>query len=57
MKFSRRKALQEHRKMWNWIADEIEKTGQPVGKYEYLKNSPYGIHLMADCFILYLLLL
>ena len=51
MKFSRRKALQEHRKMWNWIADEIERTGLPVGKYEYLKDSPYRTNLTADCFL------
>ena len=53
MKLSRRKALQEHKKMWNWIADEIEKTGLPVGKYEYLCKSgnEYYQRLRSDCFL------
>ena len=25
MKLTREEAISEHRKMWNWIADEIEK--------------------------------
>ena len=37
MELTKEKAIEEHRKMWNWIADEIIKRGKPVGEKEYIK--------------------
>lgn len=30
-----KKAIENHRKMWNWIADETEKQKRAVDKWEY----------------------
>lgn len=52
MKLSKQQAIKEHRKMWNWIADEIEKTGHEVTKYDYLRQSEYAYErIRADCFL------
>ncbi len=32
MTLTRKQAIDEHRKMWNWIADETEKRGEIVKK-------------------------
>lgn len=37
MKLTRKQAIAEHRKMWNWIADEHEK-GNVVKKSDYLQS-------------------
>lgn len=31
---TREEAIRRHRLMWNWIADETEKTGEPIGKHD-----------------------
>lgn len=43
-----KKAIENHRKMWNWIADETEKQKRAVDKWEYYfamkifsKNIPF----------------
>ena len=41
MKLTKTQAIEEHRKMWNWIADETERRREPVGKYSYLKKYIY----------------
>lgn len=35
MKLTREEAIENHRKMWNWIADETEKRKRKVEKIEY----------------------
>ena len=51
MRLTREQALNEHRKMWNWIADETEKRGYKVSKRDYLYRKR-GFHelLFNDCF-------
>ncbi|MFR2774759.1 MAG: hypothetical protein ACLTBR_02895 [Anaerostipes sp.] len=34
-KLTREEAIELHRKMWNWIADETEKTGRFIQKDDY----------------------
>ncbi|MFR2774827.1 MAG: hypothetical protein ACLTBR_03240 [Anaerostipes sp.] len=36
-KLTREQAVSLHRKMWNWIADETERTRTIINKYEYFK--------------------
>ncbi|MFR2774804.1 MAG: hypothetical protein ACLTBR_03120 [Anaerostipes sp.] len=36
-KLTREEAISLHRKMWNWIADEMEKMGKFINKYSYFK--------------------
>lgn len=45
MNLTRDQAISEHRKMWNWIADETEKQKRKVYKDEYfykigIENAP-----------------
>ena len=45
MNFTREQAIELHRKMWNWIADETEKQKRKVYKDEYfykigIENAP-----------------
>jgi hypothetical protein len=35
MELTREEAIREHRKMWNWIANETKKRGCIVEKYDY----------------------
>ena len=51
MKLTKSEAVQEHRKMWNWIADETEKRKVIVAKYDYfLENGiPPNEHPMNHC--------
>lgn len=39
MELSKAKAIKEHRKMWNWIADETYKTEECVDKCDYLNHN------------------
>ena len=52
---TKKKTIEEHRKMWNWIADQIEQAEEvlPVWllKKQYLKSTPYYKELIADCFL------
>lgn len=42
MNLTREHAITEHRKMWNWIADETNRLKRKVKKYEYFDTM--GIH-------------
>ena len=35
MNLTREQAIAEHRKMWNWIADETNRLKRKVSKYKY----------------------
>ena len=35
---TREEAIRRHRLMWNWIADETEKTGEPISKGDAFKH-------------------
>lgn len=54
MNLTREQAIAEHRKMWNWIADEIDKIKAPCDihdlKCEYLKNSEFK-YVLRGCFL------
>ena len=51
MQLTREQALNEHRKMWNWIADETKKRGYKVSKEEYLyKKCGFDEIIYNDCF-------
>lgn len=41
---TKEQAVKEHRKMWNWIADETEKRKQTINKYDYAHKM--GLDLM-----------
>lgn len=57
MHLTKTQAIAEHRKMWNWIADQIEQRSvvHPlyllILKKEYLKDTPYHKELIANCFL------
>ena len=38
MKLTREEAIANHRKMWNWIADETERLERVVSKSEYFQK-------------------
>lgn len=40
LNLSKEQTIEEHRKMWNWIADETEKRKQIVKKTDYFKEHP-----------------
>lgn len=52
MKLTKQQALDGHRKMWNWIADVIEKEKKFLLikelKKEYCRKN--NLHLTEDCF-------
>lgn len=37
-KLTREEAICRHRLMWNWMADETEKTGEPISKSDAFKH-------------------
>ena len=49
---SREDAIKNHRKMWNWIADETLKRGRPVSKIEYFDEigMPEEIRPYFNCY-------
>ena len=52
MTFTKEQAITEHRKMWNWIADETEKRKRKIRKSEYFKEHHIA-HLTrpwGDCY-------
>jgi len=51
IKISRKEAIEEHRKMWNWIADETLKRKTCVHKHDYLNKFYPDLHLINDCFL------
>lgn len=51
MELTRKQAIAEHRKMWNWIADETLRKGYKVKKKHYLKKHGFGnTFILNDCF-------
>lgn len=54
MQLTREQAIAEHRKMWNWIADRIERCETvlkiPNLKIEYLTNNDIEI-ILGGCFL------
>ena len=54
MKLTKQKAIEEHRKMWNWIADQYESNRNSelrVLKREYIKEYTDIEHISCDCFL------
>ena len=51
MQLTRQKAIQEHRKMWNWIADTSERLCIPVSQQTYLEKFFGGITIENNCFL------
>ena len=47
---TKKQAVEEHRKMWRWIAEETEKQEKVVGKEEYLNLYYPDIELEYACF-------
>ena len=50
MKLTREPAIAEHRKMWNWIADETEKRGEDIEKTEYFLKHNIKESVACHCF-------
>lgn len=49
MKLTRDKAIEEFRKMWNWIADETERCGEKMWPEDYLHE--FGFDWVQDDFL------
>lgn len=50
MKLTFEEAIENHRKMWNWIADETEKRRELVNKSDYFEeNDIIMCHLFCFC--------
>lgn len=49
---TKQEAIENHRKMWNWIADETLKRERKVYKSEYFAEIHGGhrINIISDCF-------
>lgn len=41
---TREEAIRRHRLMWNWIADEIEKTGKFINKHDVFKHFGWNLY-------------
>ena len=50
MKLTKSQAIAEHRKMWNWIADETEKRGTIVIKSDYFSEHGIAIIPPFECY-------
>lgn len=49
-KLTREEAICRHRLMWNWIADETEKTGEPINKSDAFKHFGWdGSKVLSSC--------
>lgn len=54
MELTKQKAIEEHRKMWNWIADQYERNRNSesrVLKREYIKQYTDIEHISCNCFL------
>lgn len=49
-KLTKKQAIEEHRKMWRWIAEETEKRKRVVRKGEYLDLYYPNADIECDCF-------
>lgn len=48
---TKQQAVEEHRKMWSWIAEETQKQQRCVGKAEYQMNcGRQSFDILNDCF-------
>ena len=53
MKLTKEQAIEEHRKMWNWIADQYEEgcTADVYAlKEEYMQKGELEGHILHNCF-------
>lgn len=49
-KLIREEAIRRHRLMWNWLADETEKTGKPIRKHDAFKHFGWdGSEALSSC--------
>ena len=49
-KLTREEAIRRHRLMWNWIADETEKTGELITKKDAFKHFGWdGSKVLSSC--------
>ena len=51
MKFTKEQAIAEHRKMWNWIADQLDNGAESdiyILKEQYCYDNNF--HIMHNCF-------
>lgn len=46
---TKRQAIRHHRRMWNWIANESEKTGIFKGKQDYFNK--FGGNIRHNCYL------
>lgn len=54
MELTREQAIEEHRKMWNWIADKIERFERVVSISEYKRMYCYSFgmnDILSSCFM------
>lgn len=49
MRLTREEAIAEHRKMWNWIADNSEYYGRVMQKSHYMVQHGFE-NILNDCF-------
>lgn len=50
MKLTKEQAVEEHRKMWNWIAEETEKRRAVITKEDYLREFYPDEEIKNVCF-------
>lgn len=50
MELTKEEAISEHRKMWNWIADETENHKRKVLKIEYFYENNIKIIPLSHCY-------
>ena len=46
---TREEAIRRHRLMWNWIADEAEKTHKPVTKMDAFDHFGWDQNILSKC--------
>ena len=51
MKLTKTQAIEEHRKMWNWIADETEKQKICVYEEDYFHDIYPNTSVRNNCFL------
>ena len=50
LELTKEQAIEEHRKMWRWIAEETEKRQWIVDKDDYIKQYFPDKHIYNNCF-------
>ena len=53
MQLTKEQAIEEHRKMWDWIADQISKSNERVNIYNLKEEycDMHGLNINNDCFL------